>query len=262
MFMFNFKNPKNPYRKKGKNYRLSENSKLTGADFGYTRKLASQIYKIMQLIQNESCKNDTYTRFSKVLYKVVRNDQVHELGKLQLGYGNVAPLKGFRFFKKTNWHNFFMNKPTAELDIEKGAIRFAIPPIFVGEFNKFPKRMRKVIIKMHCIQISVGDENIIELNSSKELVMTGVDNINSRSVYFAVKDSVNVVVLCIATVRIWLHSLDSKEEFLSFDSKFMTAEIFDALVIHDGQLCHFEEEEFSDVKPPEFPNLDEEVDWV
>ncbi|UZJ65796.1 hypothetical protein OKW96_06430 [Sphingobacterium sp. KU25419] len=65
-----------------------------------------------------------------------------------------------------------------------------------------------------------------------------------------------------ATVRIWLESVNGKEEFLSFNSKLMTAEIFDALVIRDGQLCYFEEQKFSDMKTPEFPELNEGVDWI
>lgn len=64
-----------------------------------------------------------------------------------------------------------------------------------------------------------------------------------------------MVAFCVVTVRICLQAVNSKEEFLSFDRKHIIAEIFDALVICDGQLSHFEEQKFPDIKPAEFQIL-------
>jgi hypothetical protein len=260
--MFNFENPKNPNRKKGKDYQLSENSKLTNVDFAYSNKLASKIYRRLKILQKGSCDPDSFMRLSQVVYQAVRNDQEHELGQLQLGYGSVEPLKEFRISKKTSWQTFFMNYPTAYFEEEKGELCLAIPSISARELNHFPERTNKVVLNMHCIQVSIGDENLVTVVSSKELIITNKEDVHARSVYFPIKDKSNVVLLCVVTVRIWLMSTDDKTNFLSDNTKFMTAEIFDALLIRNGQLCQFEEMKQSDIKPPELPDSDERMDWV
>ena len=66
--MFDFEKPKNPYRKKGKDYNLSDNSKLAGADFAYSNTLASRIYRQMKIIQDDSAKYESFLRLKKKLY--------------------------------------------------------------------------------------------------------------------------------------------------------------------------------------------------
>lgn len=260
--MFNFENPKNPNRKKGKDYQLSENSKLTNADFAYSNKLASKIYGLLKIVQKESCETGSYRRFSQAVYAAVRNDREHGLGQLKLGYGSVEPLKKFRIAKKTNWQSFFVNNPTADFDAAKGALRVTIPPISERELNCFPERTTKVVLRMHCIQVSIDDENEVTAVSSKELIMAIKEKMVSRSVYFSVKDKPNVLLLCLVTVRVWLKSTYDKTDFLSNNMKFMTAEIFDALLIRNGQLCQFEDIKQSDIRPPTLPDSDEGEDWV
>ncbi|UIR56071.1 hypothetical protein LZQ00_17630 [Sphingobacterium sp. SRCM116780] len=260
--MFNFAKPKNPYRKKGKDYNLSENSKLTANDFAYSAKLASSIYKVFKSLQRESCKSDTFSRFKKVVYQTIRNDQEHMLGQLRLGYGSVSPLKGFRFSKKSNWQSFFLNYPTIYFDAQKGEVRIAIPPILIHDFNKFPSRISKIIMKMHCFQVAIDSENTIEFNSSKDLLLQQGDNMPSRSVVFSTKNKADVLLLCVGTLQTWLLSADGQEEFLSYNSSLMTAEIMDALLIRDGQLCSFAEERLDDLKPPILPVTNDEVDWI
>ncbi|MEJ5146205.1 MULTISPECIES: hypothetical protein [Sphingobacterium] len=260
--MFDFEKPKNPYRKKGKDYNLSENSKLAGADFAYSNTLASRIYKQMKIIQDDSAKYESFLRLKKKLYMVIRNDRQHDLGQLKLGYGNINPLKNFRFSPKTSWQTFFMNYPTTNFDAEKEELCISTPPILARELDTLPERVRKVILKMHIIKVSIDDENTVDISSSKELVIVKGDDVESRSVIFSIKDKPNVLLLCVATVRMWLLSTDRKEEFLTLNTKYMTAEIFDAILIRNGQICKFEEETNKESRPSEFPDSDEELDWV
>lgn len=260
--MFDFEKPKNPYRKKGKDYNLSENSKLAGVDFAYSNTVASRIYKQMKIIQDDSAKYDAFLRLKKKLYMAVRNDCEHDLGQLKLGYGNIKPLNNFRFSKKTNWQTFFMNYPTANFDVEKGELCISTPPILARELDTLPERVRKVILKMHIIKVAIDDENTVDVSSSKELVIVKGDDVESRSVIFSIKNRPNVLLLCVATVRMWFLSTDHKEEFLTLNTKYMTAEIFDAILIRNGQICKFEEETNKESHPPEFPDSDEELDWV
>jgi len=166
--MFDFEKPKNPYRKKGKDYNLSENSKLAGADFAYSNTLASRIYRQMKIIQDDSAKYESFLRLKKKLYMVIRNDRQHDLGQLKLGYGNINPLKNFRFSPKTSWQTFFMNYPTTNFDAEKEELCISTPPILAREVDTLPERVRKVILKMHIIKVSIDDEN-----TDRSMVSTG-----------------------------------------------------------------------------------------
>jgi len=178
-----------------------------------------------------------------------------------LGYGNINPLKNFRFSPKTSWQTFFMNYPTANFDVEKVELCISTPPILARELDALPERVRKVILKMHIIKVAIDDENTVDISSSKELVIVKGDDVESRSVIFSIKDRPNVLLLCVATVRMWLLSTDRKDEFMTRNTKYMTAEIFDAILIRDGQICQFEEETNKESNPRVFPD-DEEVNWV
>lgn len=259
--MFNFERPKNPYRKKGKDYNLSDNSKLTSIDFSYSRKLASRIYSILKILENEPRQTDTFSRFANQVYQAVRNDQLHELGQLKLGYGSVESLRNFRFSKKNSWQSFFRNYPTADFQSDKGEVCLTMPPTYAREFHLFPERASKVIVRMHCIQISIDNENRLEHCSSKELIITNDEDRDSRSIRFSIKDKPNVLLLCLASVRVWLVSAQGEDEFLSNNKVYMTAEIFDALLIRDGQLCHFVEQKLPDITPPMSSDSDDELDW-
>lgn len=255
--MSNSENPND--RNKRDEYNLSENSRLAGIDFVYSNKIASKIYAKMKVLEKDSCQSDTYSRLKKVLYQAVRNDQVHELGQLQLGFGDLRSLKGFRFSKKTSWNTFFMNNPTAKFDQEKARVGLAIPTIYAREFNRFPEKTSKAVLRFHCIYVSLNGECIIESRSSKELVVR--DGVNSRSVYFPIKETSTILILCIGSVHTWLFSNNLESEFLSRNNLFMTAEIFDALLIQDGKLCHFEENKLPDINPPEYPDANDDLDW-
>lgn len=259
--MSNFENPKDPNRYKGKEYKLSENSKLAGADFAYSGKLSSKIYKLMRILQLQPCETDTYSRFSRQLYEAVRNDQKHELGKLQLGFGSVAPLRNFRFSKKNSWQSFFRNYPIVNFEPEQGEVSVTLPPIYAKEFHLFPKRTSKVGVRMHFIQISIDVENRLEYCSSKELIITNDQDIESLSIRFSINGKSDLLLLCIASVRIWLVPVHGNDEFLSTNKAYMTAEIFDTLLIRDGQLYHFAEQKLPDISPPTSPDSNEELDW-
>ena len=110
--------------------------------------------------------------------------------------------------------------------------------------------------------MAIDDENTVDVSSSKELVIVKGDDVESRSVIFSIKNRPNVLLLCVVTVRMWLLSTDHKEEFLTLNTKYMTAEIFDAILIRNGQICKFEEETNKERHSPEFPDSDEELDWV
>ncbi|WP_343562325.1 hypothetical protein [Sphingobacterium sp.] len=248
-------------RKHGEAYDLSENSKLTGLDFTYNCKLAGRLYKILKPIQPQACERSTYIRLQDALYAAVRKDREHDLGSLRLGYGSVLPLKGFRYSKRGSWNNFFMNYPSVHFDEARQQVKIRLQWIGVRKFNSIHERLEKLDLKIHCIVIQLDDRNTLFHQASKTLELKKEDHNVDRGVTFTLEDCRDAVILCMASVRCWLTTLDGREEFMSNSSTLMTGEIFDALLIRGGKLTIFPEEKSDKLPPPILPGQDDEVDW-
>ncbi|MDM1293809.1 hypothetical protein HX021_05815 [Sphingobacterium sp. N143] len=256
-----FENPKNPNRKQGKDYNVSELSQLAGDDFKYTNKLASRLYKLLKPIQERSCDRFTYTRLQKALYKAVRNDQSHDLGSLRLGYGDVSSLKGFRFSLKTSLGKFFVNNPASKFDKGKNSIEVRVPLDSLQKFENINSRLAKLVIKLYCIVIQINDRNDMEIHVSKNLELQRDHVRKDRTVSFSLGDRQDVVILCLCTIRCWLMEANEKDTFLSNDATLMATELVDAILIRDGELLTFSQEDSNDLLPPLRSNDGDEIDW-
>ncbi|TWI15945.1 hypothetical protein [Sphingobacterium siyangense] len=259
--MFNlFESPKNPNRKKGEGYKVSEFSQSAGDDFARNNILASRLYKTLKPIQPFACTRSTYTRLQVALYKAVRNDQIHDLGSLKLGYGDVSPLRGFRFSLKTSLGRFFVNKPVAYYNEDENKVEIRSSLKSILKFESIHERLAKLVIKKYCILIQLDEPNAITVMSSKDLDLKQGHSLEDRSVFFPLKDNINVLVLCLSTVRCWLKTPDEAEQFLSNDTTLMTAEVIDVILIRDGKCMFFPEKEANKMLPPIQPS-DDELDW-
>jgi len=247
--------------KQGVSYELSENSRLAGLDFTYNSGLTSRLYQILKSIQPRACERSTYIRLQNVLYEAVRNDRVHDLGSLRLGYGSVLPLKGFRYSKRVSWNNFFMNHPVAHFDEAQQQVRVQLHLVGLRKFNLIHEKLRKIDIKIYCVVIQLDDRNTIFYHSSKVLELRQEDHKVDRGITFTLEDCKDVVILCLGTVRCWLTSPDGCDEFMSNSSTLMTGEIFDVILIRGGKHTIFPEEKSDKLPPPISQSHDDEVDW-
>jgi len=249
-----------PKRKHRSDYSVSEYSKLTGCDFAYNNRLSSRLYDMLKVIQRIACNRSTYIRLQGALYKAVRDDRIHDLGSLRLGYGDVSPLKGFRFSLKTSLGRFFMNAPVAEFNEEKNSLEMRISLRSLHRFSNVQERLAKLLIKMYCIVIQVNEQNNMAIHASKDLELLSDHPPEDRSIFFPLQGSENAVVLCLVTVRSWLTTPDGTDQFLSNDSTLMTGEVFDAMLIRDGKRVIFPKEVSKGIPPPIQP-VDNEIDW-
>ncbi|MND64100.1 hypothetical protein D3C87_579220 [compost metagenome] len=242
-------------------YVLSENSRLAGLDFTYNSGLASRLYQILKSIQPRACERSTYIRLQNILYEAVRNDRVHDLGSLRLGYGSVLPLKGFRYSKRVSWNNFFMNHPVAHFDEAQQQVQVQLHLAGLRKFELIHERLTKIDIKIYCVIIKLDDRNTLFHHASKTLELRKGDHKADRRITFTLEDCKDAVILCLGTVRCWLTSPDGQDEFMSNGGTLMTGEIFDALLIRGGKHTIFPEEKSDKLPPPILPSHDDEVDW-
>ncbi|WP_324757473.1 hypothetical protein [Sphingobacterium thalpophilum] len=256
-----FPGSKDPNRKKGEDYLVSEQSQLAGSDFAYNSTLSSRLYRELKSLQRTACNRSTYRRLQNALYEAVRNDQIHDLGSLRLGYGDVSPLKGFRFSLKTSLSRFLMNNPAASFNEEKKSVEMRIALKDLHSFEAIHARLARLVIKMYCIVIQVDNSNEITMQASRDLELQRDHVRTERTAHFSLKNIEDAVILCLCTVRSWLKSPDGKDEFLSNDSTLMTAEVIDAISVRDGHRVVFSGKKDGDIQPDIQANNDDEVEW-
>lgn len=259
--MFAFDKPKNPYRKKGGDYDLSENSRLAAQDFAYSNKLAKRIYPVFKIIQARACSRSTYSNLSKRIYSAVRNDRSNDLGCLRIGYGSLAPLIGLRFSSNSSWQTFFINKPHIVFDTDSSSLMVCLPEIRSRDMKKKSSRISKIGIQLHLICIDVDREEHIKHIQSKLLLWSIDGDMPSRTAKFALNVSKDKVLLLVAAVNCWLFDPSGIDEFKSNDARYIAAECLAALLIKDGKLQVFNDQE-SPVQchPHDFDGSDD-VDW-
>lgn len=262
MAMFNtFEHPKNPFRKRGTDYPVSKKSQLAGDDFGYSNALCSRLYGELKPIQRMACTRSTYRGLQDRLYQAIRNDRVHELGSLRLGYGDVSPLKGFRFSEKISLNRFFINSPVVHFNPQKSSVEMQIDLNSLRSFEDIHDRLVKLVLKMFCIVIQVDDKNEIRGHASKDLELSQDHIREKRTALFSLPDTRDAVILCMGTVRCWLSSPDAQDEFLSNNTNLMTGEVIEAILVRDGERVVFEDKVSTELKPPIQPH-DDDVDWI
>ncbi len=114
-------------RIKGKAYKLNENSKLSTYDFGYANKIAGRIYSFVKLLMSRSADRTIYQKILSRVMKTVRSDEVHELGKLRIGYGNILALKGLQFNARQSWSGFIAWNTEVACHTKDDSIHITVP---------------------------------------------------------------------------------------------------------------------------------------
>jgi len=245
-------------RARGKIYKLSENSRLSTQDFGYANKIAGRIYSFVKPLMSRAADRTVYQKILAVVLKLVRSDEVHELGQLRIGYGNILAIKGLQFNARQSWPGFVGWNTEVVCHTADASIDITVPATSTWLFKRYDPRVSKLAVWYEIWKIPFElDEEPARLNT-KELFFTPGEKSDARKASFSIAGWDNCLIVVVGAVQSYLWESSGQGDFLTANRSFMASGIIEVFGLREGKLLQDRVEEKSNCPPPEH---DEGVDW-
>lgn len=245
-------------RKNGKDYNLTPNTKLSAQDFSYANKIASQIYRFSKATLPRGLDREVYQKLLTLVMKIVRADEVHELGQLRIGYGNTSCLKGFQLNPRQSWSGYIPWNTLIVCNLKGGHIEITIPETKRWLSKKYNERVSKLAIKYHLFKIPFQLEDEPATLSTKNLYIQPTEEYDEKKTRLDIGGWDNCLVIVVGTVQSYLWETQGNEDYLSMDKSFMGAQFLEVFCLRDDKLIHDRPKEKSHPK-----QMDEEdgAEW-
>lgn len=223
-------------RIKGNAYNLSENSGKAGIDFGYASKTASRLNKLCKAIV-PSRNRGLYQQLLGKIITLVRADEIHELGQLRIGYGNIQTLKNFQFNERRSWGGYVPWETEVVCDLDESVVKISIPKDKNWSRERYDDRVYKLQVQYHLVKLPFElDEEVATLHT-KELIFTPGENGSSKTAKLSIAGWDNCLLLLIGKVDTYLWRLNRQEGYsLSGNRSYRPAAILEVFGLRDGQL--------------------------
>lgn len=223
-------------RIKGSAYNLSENSGKAGIDFGYASKTASRLNKLCKAIV-PSRNRGLYQQLLGKIITLVRADEIHELGQLRIGYGNIQTLKNFQFNERRSWGGYVPWETEVVCDLDESVVKTSIPKDKNWSRERYDDRVYKLQVQYHLVKLPFElDEEVATLHT-KELIFTPGENDSSKTAKLSIAGWDNCLLLLIGKVDTYLWRLNRQEGYsLSGNRSYRPAAILEVFGLRDGQL--------------------------
>lgn len=232
------------------NYKLSENSKKSTADFQRANQLSSAIYAVFKQLLNQSTSREQYRRLNKRIIKVMNSGPKDLLGQRKLYHGNVGWLKGFRLNPYTIWDSLVHFQSMIDvLPIDK-IVQIRVPAIRAIDLN-VPQRTEKVALQFVCCEVDV-DACEVKTYCSAPLMLcirqrAVVNTAKKLKIHIPQMEGKVLLVLVLIRTYLW-GDYDSElnikaDAYLSNDQKYYASEILESVYVKDGQVVEYAIEE-------------------
>lgn len=232
------------------NYKLSENSKKSTADFQIANQLSSAIYAVFKQLLNQSASRDQYRRLNKRIVKVMNSGPKNFLGQRKLYHGNVGWLKGFRLNPYTIWDSLIHFQPMINVLPVDQIIQIRIPAIRSIDLN-VPQRTEKVALQFVCCAVDV-DACEVKTYCSAPLMLYPqqgevVNTAKKLKIHIPEMEGKVLLVLVLIRTYFW-GDYDSElnikaDAYLSNDRKYYASEVLESVYVKDGQVVEYAIEE-------------------
>ena len=245
-------------RIKGHAYNLSENSGKAAIDFGYASKTASRLNKLCKAIV-PSRNRGLYQQLLAKVITLVRADEIHELGQLRIGYGNIQTLKGFQFNGRQSWGGYVPWQTEVVCDLDEAVVQISIPKDKNWSRERYDDRVYKLQVEYHLVKLPFELDDEVATLHTKELIFTPGENGSSKTAKLSISGWDNCLLLLIGKVDTYLWKLNSQTEYaVSGDRYYRPAAILEVFGLRDGQLLvdRVIEKEKNTQLPP-----DDGADW-
>lgn len=224
-------------RKKGSNYKLSESSRKSSADFAYASKISSRIHQYAKKNWRLITDRNVFERLLKVVVSLIMKDEAHEQGKLRLGFGNVAALKFFRFNNKKSFFSLVPWQTIVTYDERKNVVKLSALATDVWSGTAYDPRVNRYVVRYHVLRIPVELSEEFDFDYTKELTCLPNTPTIERNIQFdKTKKWDNCLILVIGEVNTWFKTSSDSEPFKTANTLFMAADILEVFRIRNGEL--------------------------
>lgn len=249
----------NKLRKRGKEYRSSENTKLSGQDFAYANKITSKIYHALTKTSEIKKNRALYQRLLRKVIKIIRADEVHELGQLRIGFGNIQDLVGFRLNERKSIEGLVHWLPKIDFGIAPPTISIHVPEITETTLHSLPQSVVRTETKFHVFKIPIETTEEVAHLSTKYLIHLRHSTIPSRTARLSLDGWDNCLILVVGMVHCYLWSESEKEEFMTLNQQLMACDILAIYGLRDGKLI--QDRPYEEIQK-QLPSQDQGVDWA
>lgn len=246
-------------RKRGKEYRLTENSKMANQDFGYVNKIASKIYRLCKGICPEMLDRGVYQQLIRKVMESVRSDETHELGDLRIGHGPIQSLRHFQLNSKRSWSGYLPFAAKVTCDLEKGQVKIVIPSSSDWLPKKYDPRVSKLSIRFHLLKIPFEWTQEAGVLSTQELLIEPASQTRAKTALLRIDGWDNCALIIVGTVNTYFwEKNDQTRDYITGNKNFFAAEFIEVFGLREGTLI-----EAPSPAPPTASNTvqDEGASW-
>jgi|GEM_PF-5604401 len=247
---------KNKSTKKGEDYVLSTNSKLSGLDFSRAMGWASKIYAPLK--QNESwlCNDVVFRRLKKLLLELCATNDIHAVGSRKLCGTDIDKLKKWRVNNYRQWNEYLHFKPSLSVNPKYGEVVLTLND-FMLEKDSLPTRACAAAMRFYLIFLNEEDVTS-SLVMIDELVVPVGGKLDALEASFTFTSLVNGCLLLLGAYQ--LHLIDSRGRgsFASHDKRYYGANMVEVIAVREGIVAKYEKKDIL----PEEKVVVPKVAWV
>lgn len=247
---------KNKSTKKGEDYALSANSKLSGLDFSRVMGWASKIYAPLK--QNESwlCNDAVFRCLKKLLLELCTTDYIHAVGSKKLCGADIDKLKKWRVNNHRQWNEYLHFKPSLSVNPKHGEAILALDN-FMLEKDNLPPRACAIAMRFYLIFLNEEDDTSSSVVIDELVVPVG-GKLEALEASFTFGPVVNGCLLLLSAYQLHLIDSSGSDSFASHDKRYYGANMVEVIAVREGIVANYEKKDIL----PEEKVVVPKVAWV
>lgn len=248
-------------RKKGEDYPLHENSRLTAEQFGVLNKFTSKWYQALKGVNSWLTQYPTYKDlFTRIKEVYTYQQKLTDNEAKQYTYAHR--LKGLELNQRRSWGALVCWNPIFEWECEGDKVKIKLPADRNWKGQAFPPKFSRLGITFHVLVVNYEDETeSVRLHYTKTISIHPDDEqIKSLRTTVPVQLFPNSLVAIMGTAQYYLFDTEQPQERPSFHNQHHACKLLEVFHVKDGNLLKNRDIPSVISKTPS-PETDSGTDW-
>ncbi|WP_146113732.1 hypothetical protein [Sphingobacterium gobiense] len=223
-------------RKKGQDYQLSENSRVTAQDFGRLSTIASKIYQYLVAISPRLKAGSAFNELVALLREMRNGDQTLSQEEAK-SVTNINVLEGFSLNKRASWATVLPWHPQFSFDMVRQEIKVTLPENKSWTLQSFPERLSRIGITFHLIVINQTDPKEKGATAHTTMVFENPTK-EGKSLTTAMRPDLftDSLIIVIGKVQYYLFNTQATKDGPSEHNRYNATDIMATFHVRNGTL--------------------------
>ncbi|PRD48833.1 hypothetical protein [Sphingobacterium haloxyli] len=223
-------------RKKGQDYQLSENSRVTAQDFGQLSTIASKIYQHLTTLSPRLKAGSTFNELVALLREMRNRDQTLSNEAVD-EYTHINILEGFPLNKRASWNTILPWRPQISFDIDRLEVKVTLPQQKNWTLQSYPPRLSRIGMTFHLIVINRTDPKEKAATAHTTMVFENPPK-EGKSLTTAMRPDLfkDSLIIVIGKAQYYLFNMQATKDGPSEHNRYNATDIMATFHVRNGTL--------------------------